>query len=215
LMVGKQVPVVQGFNAGHLKDLSAVAARWAQQFQQRMDIVCLAGGLPSSGPEVFRSATDRIMSEVVVGLKVAEVDYTSPNQPYFSVEKLRNFIDAAHEIIPEDMWREIAGKPYVTEVVPEKPWKGNDYYRPNDFTSTPNSIYVVSTYPNAFVNIVFGVRKQGSNGKSSQVVGISCHMPESHVCKLEVDDRNHQQRLQMTTGVEGVPFYHLLPELCK
>ena len=148
---------------------------------------------------------------------MAEVDYTSPNQPSFSIDKLRSFISAA-EIIPDNLWQEIASRPYVefgTDDV--KTWKGNssDYYRPADFPQTPIGIYVVSTYPNAFVNIVFGVRKPGNNGKGSQVVGISCHKTESHVCKLDVDDRSHQQRLQLTTAVEGIPYYHLLPELFK
>ena len=66
LMVGKQIPVVQGFNTGHLKDLSNLVSRCAQQIQQ--NLVCLAGGLPSNVPELFRSSTDRVMSDIVVGV---------------------------------------------------------------------------------------------------------------------------------------------------
>jgi len=219
LMVGKLIPVVPGFTASHFKDLSAVSARWSQQFQQ--PVVCLAGGYPSTSHDMFRSPNDRIMSEVVVGIKVAEVDYTSPHQPSFSIEKLRTFLDNSTKSLVDEIWREIATKPYVLDSASSEkhPWKPMpamaDYYKPPDLLQIPEALYVVSTYPNAFVNVVFGVRKQGSNGKGSQVVGISCHTPESHVCKLDIDDRNHQQRLQMMGGVEGIPYYHLLPELFK
>lgn len=215
LMVGKLIPVSPGFTASNFKDLSAVAMRWAQQLQQ--SVVCLAGGYPSSH-DMFRSPNDRIMSEVVVGIKVAEVDYTSPNQPSFSIEKLHMFYENSSKCLADEIWREIATKNYVLDNASEKhSWKPSmEYYKsPSDLIQTPDALYVVSTYPNAFVNVVFGVRKQGSNGKGSQVVGISCHTTESHVCKLDIDERSHQQRLQLMGGVEGIPYYHLLPELFK
>jgi len=216
LMVGKLIPVVPGFTASHFKDLSAVGLRWSQQLQQ--PVVCLAGGYPSSH-DMFRSPNDRIMSEVVVGIKVAEVDYTSPNQPFFSIEKLRIFLDSSSKSLADEIWREIASKPYVLDNASSEKhsWKPSmEYYKqPSDLIQASDALYVVSTYPNAFVNVVFGVRKQGSNGKGSQVVGISCHTTESHVCKLDTDERSHQQRLQLMGGVEGIPYYHLLPELFK
>jgi len=196
-MVGKLIPVVPGFTASQFKDLNAVTIRWGHQLG--LDIICLAGGYPSMTNELFRSPNDRITSDVVIGIKVSEVDYTSPNQPFFSIEKLHNFYSTS-KLLHEEMWYEISRKPYVSE---------------SEFHQTSTSLYVVSTYPNAFVNVVFGVRKQGANGKGSQVVGISCHQPESHVCKLDIDERIHMQRVQLMGGVEGIPYYHLLPELFK
>jgi len=225
IMVGKLIPVVPGFTAGHFKDLNGVAMRWTQQLG--LEIICLAGGHPSITAEFFRSPNERISSDVVVGIKVAEVDYTSPNQPYFSLEKLHSFLSTAKHLV-EDIWREISSKNYVLDSSstekgpwgkppqPQQPQGGTDYnnYK-TDLLQTPESLYVVSTYPNAFVNVVFGVRKQGLNGKGSQVVGISCHQSKSHVCKLDIDERTHLQRVQLMGGVEGIPYYHLLPELFK
>jgi len=216
IMVGKLIPVVPGFTAGHFKDLNGVAMRWAQQLG--LDIICLAGGHPSITPEFFRSPNERISSEVVVGIKVAEVDYTSPNQPYFSLEKLHSFLITAKHLV-EDIWREISSKNYVLDSSSSEkgPWGKQPEYNnyKTDLLQTSESLYVVSTYPNAFVNVVFGVRKQGLNGKGSQVVGISCHQSKSHVCKLDIDERTHLQRVQLMGGVEGIPYYHLLPELFK
>jgi hypothetical protein len=220
IMVGKLIPVIpNGFTASHFKDLNGVAMRWAHQLG--LDIICLAGGYPSFTNELFRSQNDRITSDVVVGIKVAEVDYTSPNQPYFSLEKLHSFLNSAKMLV-DDFWREISSKPYVLDSSTDKgpaawgkqPQQPMDYYK-TDLFQIPNSLYVVSTYPNAFVNVVFGVRKQGVNGKGSQVVGISCHQSESHVCKLDIDERTHFQRVSLMEGVEGVAYYHLLPELFK
>jgi hypothetical protein len=215
IMVGKTIPVVQGFTASNFKDLSAIAMRWSQQLS--LPICCLAGGYPSVTHEFFRSPNDRVNAEVVLGIKVAEVDYTSPNQPYFSLEKLHAALENSSKQLIDDIWREVSTKHYVVDSSnAEKSWKPLDYnsYKP-DLLQIPDSLYVVSTYPNAFVNVVFGVRKQGANGKGNQVVGISCHQPESHVCKLDIDERSHQQRVQLMGGVEGVPYYHLLPELFK
>jgi len=210
LMVGKQIPVSQAFNSGNLKDLSTVATKWAHQLHQ--PVVCLVGGLASNGVDLFRSPTDRVAPDVVVGLKVAEVDYTNASQPSFSIEKLRAFLTTGDQGLPEELWQEIVAKPYVE--LNEKGWKSNngEFYTPS---LSQTAIYIVSTYPNAFVNIVYGVRKPGTNGKGGQVVGIPCHSPESYICKLDVDDRSHQQRSITTEGVEGVAYYHLLPELWK
>jgi len=217
LMAGKQIPVTQSFNAGNLKDLSNLATKYAQQLQN--SVVCLAGGLPSNNSfEMFRSAQERIVAEIVVGLKVAEVDYTSATQPSFSIDKLRSFLSSGEQILPDELWQEISAKPYVDIPTPEKGLKGSnsgDYYSRVNLSQVPTAIYVVSTYPNAYVNIVYGVRKQGAGGKGSQVVGISCHGPSSHVCRLDVDEQSHQQRSQTTEGVEGTAYYHLLPELFK
>jgi len=216
IIVGKVIPVIpNGFTASHFKDLNGVSMRWAHQLG--LDIICLAGGYPSFTNELFRSPNDRITSDVVVGIKVAEVDYTSPNQPYFSLEKLHSFLSSSKHLVDE-FWREISSKPYVLDSSSSDKgaWgkQPMDYYK-TDLLQIPNSLYVVSTYPNAFVNVVFGVRKQGVNGKGSQVVGISCHQSESHVCKLDIDERTHFQRVSLMEGVEGVPYYHLLPELFK
>jgi len=211
LVVGKLIPISHTFNAGHLRDLVGVTTKWAQQVQHQ--IVCLVGGLPSTSFDMFRSPSERVGSDVVVGLKVAEVDYTSSSQPSFSIEKLRSFLSGSEDILPEEMWSEINPKPYIDVSKPANPNAAPS--GATNLMQIPNAIYVVSTYPNAFVNIVFGVRKQGANGKGSQVVGISCHSPECHVSKLDVDDHTHQQRLHTTEGVEGVPYYHLLPELFK
>jgi len=216
LMVGKVIPVVPGFTASNFKDLNSVAMRWSQRLPQ--PVVCLAGGYPSS-PDMFRPPNHQIQSEIVVGIKVAEVDYTSPDQPFFSIEKLHSFYESS-KCLSNEFWRDVSTKPYVrfdNAGSEKQPWKPTlEYYKsqsPSDLIQIPDALYVVSTYPNAFVNVVFGVRKQGSNGKGSQVVGISCHTTESHVCKLDIDERSHQQRLQFMTGVDGVPYYHLLPEL--
>jgi len=196
LMVGKVIPISQSFTASQLKDLTSLTMKYAQQIQQH--IICVAGGFPTNCLDYFRSPNDRITADIVVGLKCAEVDYTSPNQPSFSREKLLSFLTLGENL--HELFREIASKNNISD----------------SFSYTPNSIYVVSTYPEAFVNVVFGVRKQGANGKGSQVVGISCHTPETHVSKLEIDERSHQNRLQMTaSAIEGVPYYHLLPEISR
>jgi len=183
IMVGKLIPVIPGFTASHFKDLNGLALRWAHQLG--IDITCLAGGYPSITNEMFRNPNDHIPSDIVVGIKVAEVDYSSPNQPFFSLEKLHAFLNSSKHLV-DDIWREIASKPYVLDSsrLEKSPWaKPLDYnnYPKTDLLQTPESLYVVSTYPNAFVNVVFGVRKQAVGGKGSQVVGISCHQPESHV----------------------------------
>jgi len=207
LVVGKIIPVIASFNASLFRDLCSVTSRWSQQTPH--PVVCLAGGCPSN-PDAFRAPNDRICSDIVVGLKMAEVDYTSSNQPPFSIEKLRVFLEAGYEVLTESLWREIAAKQYVLGPSETKP----EYFF-NDVINSPVALYIVSTYPNAFVNVVFGVHKQGANGKGSQVVGISCHTPDSHVCRLDIDDTNHLHRINMMTGVEGVPYYHLLPEIFK
>eukprot|EP01124_Arcella_intermedia_P027762 TRINITY_DN54_c0_g2_i2.p1 TRINITY_DN54_c0_g2~~TRINITY_DN54_c0_g2_i2.p1 ORF type:complete len:379 (+),score=39.10 TRINITY_DN54_c0_g2_i2:130-1266(+) len=212
LVVGKTIPVSPAFSAAHFKDLCALTEKWSQQC--RHQISCLAGGYPSL-EGFFRSPNDRIMAEIVVGLKVAEVDYTSPHQPSFSIEKLSSYLEEAEKIILDNMWHDINSKPYVMDEKQFKQQAQNQEYPALPLTKTPLGLLVVSTYPNAHVNVVFGVRKQGENGKGSQVVGISCQKGLGHVCKLEIDERFHEERLQMMGGVDGVPFYHLLPDILK
>jgi hypothetical protein len=105
--------------------------------------------------------------------------------------------DAPNQV-PAELWGQVATKPYVN--LPAEA-----------LMDAPYSIFVVSTYQNAFVNVVFGVRKIGEKGH--QVVGISCMPPDNHICHLDVDENSHRARLDMTTEVEGEPLYHLLPEL--
>uniref|UniRef100_A0A6B2L886 MADS-box domain-containing protein n=1 Tax=Arcella intermedia TaxID=1963864 RepID=A0A6B2L886_9EUKA len=209
LVVGKTIPVAPVFTAGHFKDLQALTDKWSQQC--RHQISCLAGGYPSM-EGFFRSPNDRITSEIVIGLKVAEVDYTSPHQPSFSIEKLSSFLEEAEKVILDGMWHEIGSKPYVVDY---KQAPQHQEYPALPLAKTALGLHVVSTYPNAHVNVVFGVRKQGENGKGSQVVGISCQKGLGHVCKLEIDERFHEERLQMMGGVDGVPYYHLLPDILK
>lgn len=127
---------------------------------------------------------------------MAEVDYTSEHQPAFSIENLRHFLLDAPNHIPPELWNTIASKSYLN---------------PENLAEVPYSLFVVSTYNNAYVNVVFGVRKVGEKGH--QVVGISCMPPENHICCLDVDEASHQARLDMTNEVDGTPVYHLLPEL--
>lgn len=215
LLVGKVIPTTSKFNMKNFKDLRNTTNSWAEQLQQ--PITCLVAGHSSNCIEMYHPDTELNTATVLVGLKVAEVDYTSASQPSFAVEFLRSYLTAGLESLVPDFFQEISNKPYVINKNRTN-MSAVDEDRLNsigDVVETPLEVYVVSTNPNAFVNVVFGVRKQGGGGAGSQVVGISCQTPNSHVCKLEVDPKSHQQRLQMTAGVEGVLLYHLLPELFK
>lgn len=128
---------------------------------------------------------------------MAEVDYTSEQQPAFAIEVLRQML-ANGNLLPPDMWGQIASKPYIN-------------LPPESLIHKPCQLFVVSSYQRAFVNVVFGVRKVVDKGH--QVVGVSCMPPDNYICCLDVDDVSHQQRLEMTNEVEGTPMYHLLPEL--
>lgn len=128
---------------------------------------------------------------------MAEVDYTSENQPAFAIEQLRHFLSDAPTQVPPDFWTQLSNIPFV---VAEE-----------SLVDKQNSLFVVSTYEKAYVNVVFGVRKIGDKGH--QVVGISCMPPDNYVCHLDVDETSHRQRMNMTTEVDGTPMYHLLPEI--
>jgi len=161
-------------------------------------LVCLAGGYASSAFDGDQSNNGYpVAADIIAGVKVAEVDYTSEHQPAFSKDNLRHYLVDGPNQIPTEFWSLLMSKSYLIS--------------PESLMETPLAVYIVSTYHNAYVNIVFGVRKIGEKGH--QVVGISCMPPDHHVCRLDIDDASHKMRVEMTNEVEGVPMYHLLPEL--
>lgn len=208
LLVGKKIPCAS-FTAANMADLRATVANFSQD---GVPITALAGGVPNAFFDHADQSNNHMLinADVVagmkldwtgpycLGIKVAEVDYTSERQPAFSVEDLRHYLQDASSHIPNELWSQIAVKPYIN-------------FPPESLVNEGYLLYVVSTYRNAFVNVVFGVRKIGDKGH--QVVGISCMPPDNHICCLDVDEASHQARMDMTTEVEGQPLYHLLPEL--
>jgi len=222
LIVGKAIPVLPPFNLGSMTDLKCTANSFSVDGGPH--ITCLAGGFPTSLFDRDANPNYPIqVSEVIAGWKVAEVDYTSEHQPAFAIETLRGFLHEASSHLPPALWSQLAAKPYVNNALTNNTntdgdaSAAGDVNKPADtgsggmWMSESLSLFVVSTYQNACVNVVFGVRTVGEGGH--QVVGISCMPPESHVCKLEVEEGVHERRLMMTTEVEGSPLYHLLPEL--
>jgi len=215
LLVGKRIPVLSPFNLGSMVELRETAASFSDLSEHASsvgtEVTCLAGGYPTSlfGADANPNYPINV-SEVVAGWKVATIDYTSEHQPAFSVDTLRAFLQDAPHHLPPNLWPQLASKPYV-----------NNREEPH-WNSAPLSLFVISTYHNACVNLVFGVRKGdgggevgggGGAGGGHQVVGISCMPPDSHVCTLDIGLDVHEGRLEMMREVDGVPFYHLLPEL--
>jgi len=192
LVVGKQIMPNPHATMTHMQDLLATVNRYSSS------ITCLVGGHPSYILDKVGSSFP-ISSDVIVGINVAEIDYTSQYQQAFSIDMLTNYLNESRKLLDNNgIWQEIDNKPYISK---------------SNLDSAPLSIYVISTYEGAFVNVVFGVRKIGDKGH--QVVGISCKPPERHVCQLEVNEEAHQQLLSLMSGVEGQPLYHLLPEIIK
>jgi len=138
------------------------------------------------------------LADVVVGLKVAEVDYTLQFQPSFSIENLIQFHHEGMLSMNSVLWNEIDNLPYVTK---------------SNLNFQPYNVFVVSTCPRSYVNVVFGVRKMSEKGH--QVVGISCKPPGRHVIQLDIDESEHKHLVSLVQGMEGQLLYHLLPEVSK
>jgi hypothetical protein len=205
LLVGKQIIIAPNeLTATNMSDFKSLMDKYNLLSKREKSIISLAGGYPSYIFDYtnYQDHFDLSLTDVVVGIKVAEVDYTIHfQQSSFSIETLNLFLEEGRVAIDPSIWKEIDNKPYITRA---------------NLDSLPYNVYVVSTDRTSFVNVVFGIRKISDKGQD-EVVGISCKTPgrDRHILPIDLDEEQQKQLLALTGVMDGYPTYHLLPEIVK